>query len=1026
MKKIYVIVAAVAALMAFSCVREAEIVESVAHLEPVYMKCIFPEAPAAVDDDTKVAINLSTGKTTWEVGDQILVHGQKTSEGKVVTLAAGNISADGKTATIDVSGVPTYPRADRNYESDLYACYPASVVPNGNLYYNNVFTNTNHLLLAACNDGDTFRFYNICGVIAFMVDDEDIKSYTFTGNAGETVAYNPLMTRFAKKTDGTFVEEYVRTGSDDGGFGTVALTTVSGTCVADGTTVNYVYLPGGTNFSQGFTFLFRDSGDNPIKIVATKKSYTVNVAHGTLLNLGDISSYLKTYVPPATHDSSIGRPADGSSYDLSKSGSANSYVVEASSVNAGKVYKFKAYRGNTDVGVGKIASVEVLWETWNNAESVTKNSVIADVDYDKQDGKDYYEICFKTPSTIHAGNAVIAAKDDLGAILWSWHIWMPSTTISSGTYGVSTPAMMDRNLGALVVAGNGDIRANGLLYQWGRKDPFVGQGAHGSSTIATINGTAKTVSSSELSVAESIANPTEYSKAVTGDKYYWVNPGDNGMWSTSKTVYDPCPPGWKVPHSSESVLFTADVTAIAGYLYDAGNYCVTIGSAVFPLAGRLYYSSGNMNDRDAVMKLWSSNCSSNGLARWLSVDSSSYNHWDERSANACSVRCVVDSANPPVPAPTMDEIINNPARLARIGTTPIIEVYYTEYTKDAVFPSLAEVQNFTHINVGHIRFDDKDNGVGFAIPSKTISLVEAFVAYKASYPGLKVKMQMGGWGKNADGWSQMARDPAKRKAFIDDCVDLCTTYGIDGFDIDWEYPTYAAKDGEHYNGASPADYVNFITLLKEMREAMPDKILSFAASDSGKYTDNYGALPYIDYINVMTYDEGDPPYHNAPLYKSAICKGRCASEAIQDIFHGAQGVPYEMMNFGLAFYGHGDEDKYPSSITYNMLEEIFFSGTCNGNDVTGYNYRYWDDTAKVPYLGDALGNLYASYEDVESVNAKVAFAKSKGMLGVMIWEYREDNDTGTLRHAVKHAMDGTPDSPGRWERPGDYGGPVTP
>ena len=55
-----------------------------------------------------------------------------------------------------------------------------------------------------------------------------------------------------------------------------------------------------------------------------------------------------------------------------------------------------------------------------------------------------------------------------------------------------------------------------------------------------------------------------------------------------------------------------------------------------------------------------------------------------------------------------------------------------------------------------------------------------------------------------------------------------------------------------------------MTLFKELREAMPDKILSYAASDSGKYTDNYGVLPYVDYINVMTYDEGNPPYHNAP------------------------------------------------------------------------------------------------------------------------------------------------------------------
>ncbi|MBQ1936928.1 MAG: dihydrodipicolinate synthase family protein, partial [Bacteroidales bacterium] len=42
--------------------------------------------------------------------------------------------------------------------------------------------------------------------------------------------------------------------------------------------------------------------------------------------------------------------------------------------------------------------------------------------------------------------------------------------------------------------------------------------------------------------------------------------------------------------------------------------------------------------------------------------------------------------------------------------------------------------------------------------------LEKLVAYKAQYPELKVKFQMGGWGKNADGWSQMARDEAKRKA----------------------------------------------------------------------------------------------------------------------------------------------------------------------------------------------------------------------------------------------------------------------
>ena len=392
-----------------------------------------------------------------------------------------------------------------------------------------------------------------------------------------------------------------------------------------------------------------------------------------------------------------------------------------------------------------------------------------------------------------------------------------------------------------------------------------------------------------------------------------------------------------------------------------------------------------------------------------------------------------DPFNPDAPPPgpvdptdPADVWVNNPERIARIGQTPIIEIYYTEYTRTDLFPSLEEVRNFTHINIGHVRFVDKDNGVGIEIDSKTIPLVEKFVAYKAQYPELKVKLQMGGWGKNADGWSQMARDTQKRKAFVDECVAICEQYGIDGFDIDWEYPTYAAKDGDHVNGASPADWENFVTLFKEMREAMPDKILSYAASDSGKYTDNYGVLPYIDYINVMTYDEGNPPYHNAPLYRSSIAGSRCCAEAIDDIFHGQQKIPYQMMNFGLAFYGHGDGyklktgNRYPSSVDYSKLDDIFFKGTCDGYDVKGVNYRIWDDVAKVPYLADALGKMYASYEDIESINAKVEYLKSRNMLGAMIWEYRHDDDDGTLRHAVKHAMDGNPDKPGKYERPDEY------
>jgi len=381
--------------------------------------------------------------------------------------------------------------------------------------------------------------------------------------------------------------------------------------------------------------------------------------------------------------------------------------------------------------------------------------------------------------------------------------------------------------------------------------------------------------------------------------------------------------------------------------------------------------------------------------------------------------------SPETPTNPDNPWVTNPERLARLGQTPIIEVYYTEYTPASRFPSEEEIRNFTHINVGHGRFVNKQTGDG-GITIADPALLRKMVAFKGSYPELKVKLMIGGWGKNADGFSMMARDPGKRALFVSECVRICNEYGVDGFDIDWEYPTYAAKDGEYVNGASPDDWGNFVTLFREMREAMPDKILSYAASDSGKYTDNYGVLPYVDYINVMTYDEGNPPYHNAPLYRSSITGSRCCAEAIDDIFHGTQGVPYQMMNFGLAFYGHGDGYKlttgnvYPSSVDYGDLEDVFFHGTCDGMDVSGKNYRIWDDVAKVPYLGDALGKMYASYEDIESVNAKVEYLLSRDMLGGMIWEYRHDDEAGTLRHAVRHAMDGNPDPPGKYERPEEY------
>lgn len=620
MKKIYVILAAAAAaLMALSCEKnETELKESTS-LEPRYFKCVLgtPES----DSGTKITLDYSTGKTEWKVGDQILVHGAGSSNMKTVTLTAGDISADGKTATIDVTGITPYPRTDKNYDSELYASYPASLVPQSkNLYYNSAFVGdlNNEPLMAACDDAshDTFYFYHLTGVMTFTIDG-DFDGYILMGAGGETVGYSTLGSRIAHMNDDSF---YVRRVYDVDYYTCVPLTSISGSLVANGSTLNKIFFPGGATLSSGFTMYLTKGGDIT-HYVSTGKSVTI--ACGEVFPIGAIpAGKIHAYVPPSSHDAT--NPAIAGAEDLGATATANSYIVDSSvPANAGKVFKFKAVKGNSALPVGAVNSVEVLWETWNNAEAVTANSIIANVDYDKQDGDDDYWITLEMASPLHAGNAVIAAKDAGGNILWSWHIWVPATTITSADYGIHTTAMMSRNLGALIDATAGtsliDVTSIGLFYQWGRKDPFPGPSVNTEDypAGATVAGTPKSINEGQISLAESIKNPTQYGK-YAGD---WCSDHNSEYWgdSGSKSMYDPCPPGYRVPKRDKSTDLwhenEDEFKAQTGFAYNDTYNWFTLGDpvAVFPLTG--YMDSGTYNRvAKGRTALWNAHADGDGNA----------------------------------------------------------------------------------------------------------------------------------------------------------------------------------------------------------------------------------------------------------------------------------------------------------------------------------------------------------------------------------------------------------------------------
>lgn len=344
-----------------------------------------------------------------------------------------------------------------------------------------------------------------------------------------------------------------------------------------------------------------------------------------------------------------------------------------------------------------------------------------------------------------------------------------------------------------------------------------------------------------------------------------------------------------------------------------------------------------------------------------------------------------------------------------IGQKPVVLAYYTENS-----PALPDVTLLTHINYAHGRFVNPTTGDGGIWIDKT-DLMKNVLALKSKNPKLKVMLMVGGWGMRADGFSEMAKDPAKRIEFCNSLKDHMDTYGLDGVDIDWEYPTYSAEG----TGADPSDKENFNLVLKELRATIgQSKIISFASSASAKYVDWPTAIKYIDYVNVMTYDMGAAPNgHNSPLYRSTLFAHRSCDESIQA--HLEKGIPLNRMNLGVPFYGKSEKETDPAKrltplvykyeVNYNEMEKVL-AGTYHYSkseyNSAGYNIRKWDPIARVPYLVDGVGHVMLSYDDAESVDYKGKYAIGKGLLGAMFWEYRHDDDNQTLLKALVKSMYG--------------------
>lgn len=159
--------------------------------------------------------------------------------------------------------------------------------------------------------------------------------------------------------------------------------------------------------------------------------------------------------------------------DLSQDGTANCYIAPT-----GGTYKFDAtvkgngagdgntfYINKNGVEIVDAAYADLAWEATYDADKTRSTKIIAGAPVYSPDEKCVY---FSTGDI--QGNASVCVRDAEGTILWSWHIWVADSAV--GTSEGNGLVWMDRNLGALSNDPE-DVANRGMLYQWGRKDPFL-------------------------------------------------------------------------------------------------------------------------------------------------------------------------------------------------------------------------------------------------------------------------------------------------------------------------------------------------------------------------------------------------------------------------------------------------------------------------------------------------------------------------------------------------------------------------
>ena len=274
----------------------------------------------------------------------------------------------------------------------------------------------------------------------------------------------------------------------------------------------------------------------------------------------------------------------------------------------------------------------------------------------------------------------------------------------------------------------------------------------------------------------------------------------------------------------------------------------------------------------------------------------------------------------------------------------------------------------THINIAFLNPDSNGTFSGETelkcMPDENRKNVSKrdldYVIKQAHSAGIKVLASVGGGTIPAcsGDWSELLK-PKNRALFIKKIVQFTEDFNLDGFDIDLEWKVLTKIDNE-------GNYTTFIKALSEHFKPK-NKLLTAATASSDGGMIPISALPYFDFLNIMSYDNIGPSWGMSGDEHSTVDQAKSNIKVWQE-----RGLSKEKLVLGVPFYGYGF-GKYKSDYAYKDILEEF-----------GLDYALKDSVGKI-----CAGCSYITYNGVGTIQRKVELAKELGS-GIMIWELSHD------------------------------------